>query len=178
MIIQDQGDGYPDVNPQLALIDCALDEGTIKASYPTFYSYLQQAKERGNNGKAIIDRTLVKARSPWYKQELREPPLFLLTYMGREKTDLPPLYFILNQSKAVALNTYILLYPKPWLATLLESDQVLCEKLLEYLNHIAESVIAHRTRGYSGGLQKIEPNELKNVPLANLPQKISEAFKK
>ena len=178
LIIQDQGDGYPDVEPQLVLIDCSLDETTIKIRYPSFYSYLQKAKEKDSNGKAIIDRTLVKSRTPWYRQEFRDPPLFLLTYMGREKINLPPLYFVLNQSKAVALNTYILLYPKPWLATLLESDQALNEELLESLNHVAENVIAHRTRGYSGGLQKIEPKELKNVPLTNLPRKISAAINK
>lgn len=178
LIIQDQGDGYPNVEPQLALIDCSLDEATIKVRYPAFYSYLQKAKEKDSNGKAIVDRTLVKSRAPWYRQELRDPPLFLLTYMGREKVNLPPLYFVLNQSKAVALNTYILLYPKPWLATLLESDQALNRELLDALNHVAESVIPHRTRGYSGGLQKIEPKELKNVPLTNLPWKISEAFNK
>ncbi len=176
LIVQDRGDGYPNVEPQLVLIDCSLDEAVIKASYPTFYSYLQRAKEKGDNGKAIVDRALVKSRSPWYKQELREPPLFLLTYMGRDKTDLPPLYFILNQSKAVALNTYILLYPKSWLAALLKADQTLCEELLESLNHVAESIIVHRTRGYSGGLQKIEPNELKNLPLTDLPQKVCEAY--
>lgn len=178
LIIQDQGDGYPDVEPQLALIDCSLDEATIKVRYPAFYSYLQKAKEKDGNGKAIVDRTLVKSRTPWYRQELRDPPLFLLTYMGREKVNLPPLYFVLNQSKAVALNTYILLYPKPWLATLLESDQALNEELLDSLNRVAGSVIPHRTRGYSGGLQKIEPKELKNVPLTNLPWKIKEAFNK
>lgn len=176
LIIQDRGDGYPDVDPQLVLIDCSLDEIAIKTSYPAFYSYLQQAKEKDDTGKAIVDRTLVKKRSPWYKQELRDPPLFLLTYMGRDKTNLPPLYFILNRSKAVALNTYILLYPRPWLAELLEADPMLCQELLESLNHVAKNIIAHRARGYSGGLKKIEPNELKKVSLANLPQKVDEAF--
>lgn len=178
LIVQDRGDGYPDVEPQLALIDCSLDEDTIKTGYPAFYRYLQRAKEKDGSGKAIVDRTLVKSRSPWYKQELRDPPLFLLTYMGRDKAGLPPLYFVLNLSKAVALNTYILLYPKPWLAPLLEDNQTLCEELLKSLNHTAESIIAHRTRGYSGGLQKMEPNELKNVPLTDLPPKVNEAFSK
>lgn len=178
LIIQDRGDGYPDVEPQLVLIDSSLDEAVIKNEYPAFYNYLQRAKEKDNNGKAIVDRTLVRSRSPWYKQELRDPPLFLLTYMGRDKRSLPPLYFVLNQSKAVALNTYILLYPKPWLAALLETDQALCRELLDSLNRTAEGIIAHRTRGYSGGLQKIEPNELKNIPLADLPQKVSGAYDK
>lgn len=178
LIIHDQGDGYPDVEPQLVLIDCSLDETTIKDNYPAFYEYLQQAKEKDDRGKAIVDRTLVKSRSPWYKQELRDPPRFLLTYMGRDKEELPPLYFVLNQSKAVALNTYILLYPKAWLTALLEADQTLCEKLLESLNHVAENIIAHRARGYSGGLKKIEPNELKDVFLMDLPQKVSEVYYK
>ena len=177
LTIRDRGDGYPAVEPLLALIDCSLNESEIGERYPEFFDYLQQAKKKNDNGSAIIDRALVKSRSPWYKQELRDPPLFLLTYMGRNKKDLPPLYFILNQSKAVALNTYILLYPKPWLAALLNNNTKLSEELLESLNETAKQIIAYQTRVYSGGLQKIEPNELKKFPLVDLPSAVNNAYK-
>lgn len=177
LVISAKDDGYPDVEPQMALIDCDLDEEVIKSKYPAFYDYLQKAKQKDKDGKAIVDRTLVKSRKPWYKQELRNPPLFLLTYMGRNKKDLPPLYFLLNQSNAVALNTYLLLYPKPWLMEIIGNNELLCEKLLSALNDSAKKIIAQQTRVYSGGLQKLEPNELKNSPIAELPNEIVEAYK-
>ena len=177
LIIGAKDNGYPDVEPQMVLIDCDLDEGIIKSKYPTFYDYLQKAKQKNEDGKSIIDRNLIKSRSPWYKQELRKPPLFLLTYMGRNKKGLPPLYFLLNQSDAVALNTYLLLYPKPWLMDVLKGNESLCRKLLSALNDSAEKIIAQQTRIYSGGLQKIEPNELKNLPISMLPNEIVEAYK-
>lgn len=176
-IIQAKEDGYPDIDPQMVLIDCDLAEETIQLKHPIFYNYLQKAKEKDETGKAIIDRTLIKRRIPWYKQESREPPLFLLTYMGRNKKELPPLYFILNNSKAIALNTYLLLYPKPWLTGVLENDNLLRTKLLLALNKSAKKVIAGQTRVYSGGLQKLEPNELKNLPIIELPSKIIEVYK-
>lgn len=177
LIIQANNDGYPDIEPQMVLIDCDLDEEIIKSKYPDFYDYLQKAKQKDKDGKAITDRTLVKSRKPWYKQELRDPPLFLLTYMGRNKKDLPPLYFLLNQSDAVALNTYILLYPKPWLMKIIRDDDLLCKKLLSALNDSAKKIITQQTRVYSGGLQKLEPNELKNSPIAELPNEVFEAYK-
>ena len=177
LVINAKDDGYPDVEPQMALIDCDLDEEIIKSKYPAFYDYLQKAKQKDKDGKAIVDRTLVKSRKPWYKQELRNPPLFLLSYMGRNKKDLPPLYFLLNQSDAVALNTYLLLYPKPWLMDIIGNNELLCKKLLSALNDSAKKIIAQQTRVYSGGLQKLEPNELKNSPIAELPNEIVEAYK-
>ena len=178
MIVRAKEDGYPDVKRQLVLIDCDLEESVIENKYPSFYSYLQKAKEPDKNGKAIVDRNLIKSRNPWYKQEKREPPLYLLTYMGRKKENLPSLYFILNKSKATALNTYILLYPKQWLAELLKNDDNLCEKLLEALNYSSKKVIEQQTRVYSGGLQKLEPNELKELMVYQLPKEIMKEYKK
>lgn len=177
LVIGAKDDGYPDVEPQMTLIDCDLDEKIIKSQYPRFYDYLQKAKQKDKDGKAIVDRVLVKSRKPWYKQELRKPPLFLLTYMGRNKKDLPPLYFLLNLSNAVALNTYLLLYPKPWLMDIIRDDELLCKKLLAALNDSAKKILSQQTRVYSGGLQKLEPNELKNLPIAKLPDEIAKVYK-
>lgn len=141
-----QEDGYPDVVPQLVLVDCDWKEEAIQKEHPTFFSYLQLAKQSVNGEKAITERTLVKSRKPWYSQEKREPAPFLLTYMGRNKKDLPPLYFILNKSKALALNTYLLLYPVPWLKELLKNDESLYKELLQSLNKSAESIISQQTR--------------------------------
>lgn len=168
LIIEAREDGYPDVEPQLFLIDCDLDENTIQRQYPDFYEYLQLAKVKGKDGKAVIDRYLVRNRKLWYKQERREPPVFLLTYMGRNKKNLPPLYFVWNKSNGIALNTYLLLYPKKLLMDKLKIDSNMYEVVLEALNETAKKVISSQTRVYSGGLKKIEPKELCKLPVVGL----------
>jgi Type I restriction-modification system methyltransferase subunit len=55
LIINSQDDGYPDVEPQLVLIDCNLDEEIIRKKYPDFFNYLQVAKEKGKDGKSILN---------------------------------------------------------------------------------------------------------------------------
>lgn len=176
LIINSKYDGYPDVEPQLVLIDSDLDEELIRNKYPPFYDYLQLAKLKLGVDKPIIERTLVKSRKPWYSQEKRSAAPFLLTYMGRNKKNLPPLYFLLNKSDALALNTYILLYPKCWCKNLLKTDNSLYEKILAALNKSAEHIISQQTRIYSGGLQKLEPGALKSLPVIGLPEEIITAF--
>lgn len=176
LIINPQDDGYPDVEPQLVLIDSDLEEKIIRTRYPSLFNYLQTAKKKENGEQSIVERALVSSRQPWYKQEKREAPPYLLTYMGRSKKDLPPLYFILNKSKAIALNTYLLLYPREWLMNLLKENNALYEIILSALNESAERIIQQQTRVYSGGLQKLEPGELKGLPIVDLPDEIVMAF--
>lgn len=176
LTVNSRDDGFPDVSPQLVLIDCDFSEQYIKSNFKSFYSYLQLAKQKDIYGKAIVDRALIRKRRPWYKQETRDTPVFLLTYMGRVKKNLPPLYFILNKSKATALNTYILLYPRPWLHTLLRSNDSLYDELLQALNQSAKVIISNQTRVYAGGLQKLEPGELKSLPVCDLPRIFCQAF--
>lgn len=172
IIIDAENDGYPKISRQNVLIDCDLDEDSIRMKYPGFYAYLQTAKLSDKKGKTILDRTLVKSRKPWYKQERRLPPMFLLTYMGRKKDKLPALYFLYNKSKALALNTYLLLYPKPWLFELLNENEKLCQDLLRSLNESAKEIIMNQSRVYAGGLHKLEPNELKDLVIVGLPDSI------
>lgn len=177
-VIEADADGYPNLSPQLVLVDCDLSENIIQEKYPLFYKYLQEAKIKNDNDKAIVERTLVKSRKPWYSQEKRNPAPFLLTYMGRNKKDLPPLYFIFNKSNALALNTYILLYPRNWLERLIKESPSLSGRILSALNCSAEHTISQRTRVYSGGLQKLEPGELKKLPIVGLPEEVVSFFNK
>jgi len=175
-VINCDKNGNPLLKQKLVLIDCDLEEYEIQRDYPDFYLYLQKAKEKDSLGKSIISRTLVKSRTPWYKQEYREPAPFLITYMGRPKKDnVPSLYFIRNKSNAVALNTYILLYPKQWLQELLNVQPKLYDEIFDSLNYSAQ-LISSQTRIYSGNLQKLEPGELKKLPILRLPPIVKEAF--
>jgi len=87
------------------------------------------------------------------------------TYLGRsDKKNGRPFRFIRNESQATAANVYLLLYPKPALARALATDKSLARKIWIWLNSIkAEELLGHG-RVYGGGLHKLEPKELANVP--------------
>ncbi len=168
-IVESDIDGYPRLDSQLVLIDSDLDERIIKKKYPGFYDYLQEGKVSRGNVRAVTEGALVKSRNPWYSQEKRAVPKYLLTYMGRDKKELgkSALFFILNRSQAVALNTYLLLYPKGILEELLEDNPAGEEYVLRVIQNMADS-IAENSRIYAGGLKKIEPRELLRFPLEEL----------
>ena len=75
-----------------------------------------------------------------------------------------PFRFILNLSKATAANVYLLLYPKPDVAALLSDDPDLHEKIWRALSSITAEMLMEEGRVYGGGLHKLEPKELANVP--------------
>src|SRR6059058_2409247 len=103
-------------------------------------------------------------RSPWYSLEQRQPPLFLCTYINRKsKTNGETFRFILNHSKAIAANVYLLLYPKKPLADAIKARPQLIESLWQALKSITPEALRGEGRVYGGELYKIEPRELGNV---------------
>jgi adenine-specific DNA-methyltransferase len=163
-IIEAGPDGYPKVSPQLCVIDCDLPEDAIRARYPRLTEYLNTAKKLG-----IRNRCLLNDRHPWYKQEQRTPPPFLCTYMGRGSLGKPALRFIWNKSRAIATNTYLLLYPRPQLAEILLRRPSAAMQLFSALQQAATSGLREHARVHAGGLLKIEPRELLHVPLSLPP---------
>ena len=158
-IVEAAPDGTPKVARQQFMLDCRLPESEVKARQPALWAYLSSAK-------ATVGETyLCSRRKPWYVQEKRPPAPFVCTYMGRsmEKRE-KPFRFILNRSRATAANVYLLLYPKPALARALVGDSGLGRKIWEFLNRIDATTLLGEGRVYGGGLYKMEPKELANVP--------------
>jgi len=158
----------PLLEDRLFLLDCRLPEEEVRVKHPRLWNYLESGRARG-----IHERYLCKHRSPWYAQENRRPAPILCTYMGRKGTTGRAFRFILNHSQAIAANVYLLLYPKPVLARLLEEKPDLLKVIWNALTQIPPDVLTDAGRVYGGGLHKLEPKELAAAPattvLAVLP---------
>ncbi len=160
--------GNPLLDKQLFILDCRLPEHEIKSLYPHLWNYL------ATGIPAVSERYLCRSRKPWYRQEDRAPAPFICTYIGRsDKKNGRPFRFILNESKAVAANVYLMMHPKPSLALALSKDPSVSIKLWAYLNRIDVKHLIEEGRVYGGGLHKLEPSELANVPMNNIMKEIS-----
>lgn len=154
--------GIPLVEQQLFLFSCTLPETTIKEKYPKVWEYIELGLEREVNKRYICSR-----RTPWYSCEERDPAPIIVPYMGRSETNNRMFRFILNKSKAITTNVYLLLFPRPQYAYLMKNEAILL-KIWKELNTIPTETLSRNGRFYGGGLRKIEPKELMNTPANNL----------
>ena len=152
--------GNPRIERKLFLLTCKQPIEYLQVEYPSVWNYLQQGENIG-----VSDRYLCKHRSLWYLQETRHPAMFLCPYMGRHKSrNGKPFRFILNHSKAIASNVYLMMYPKAQLETLLSVNSELIRSVWKALNSIPIQKLIHEGRVYGDGLHKLEPRELANAP--------------
>ena len=153
-------DGVPLLERRLFLLDPPWTENEIRERYPNLWEYLEQGKAKG-----IADRYICRHRAMWYAQEHRPPAPFVCTYLGRnDNKNGRPFRFILNNSRATAANVYLMLYPRePFECAMLDSPE-LKRRVWEYLNRICPQAMLGEGRVYGGGLHKLEPRELGNVP--------------
>lgn len=167
--IESDEEGRPVLDRRLFLLDCRLSENDIKKRFPNLWAYLENGRE------TVSDRYLCRSRTVWYFQDERPPPPLLCTYLGRTGTKRErPFRFILNHSKAIAANVYLLLYPKPVLDRAVSRDGAVLRKVWEVLNNLAPSSILGEGRVYGGGLHKLEPSELGNVDAATIVDLVPE----
>lgn len=166
-VVDAREDGFPLLDNPLVVIDTDLPMETLSEKYPQLWEYLKDGIQ-----SHIPEAYLLQHRKLWYKQENRPPAPFLCTYMGRESSKKSSFRFILNKSKALATNGYLLLYPNAELSALIQSDPNMAEMILEALNRIHPEDFAREGREYGGGLKKIEPKELGKLPSTSLFERI------
>lgn len=150
--------GLPIVQHQQFLFSCNLPESVLKEKYPKVWEYVRLGYEKGVQKGYICSR-----RTPWYSCEEREPAAIVVPYMGRSETSNRLFRFILNTSKAITTNVYLLLYPKPQYAHCIKDENVL-EEIWQELNAIPTETLSRNGRFYGGGLRKMEPKELMQTP--------------
>lgn len=158
-VVESDKNGHPDIDKQLFVLDCKLPIDQIKDLHPKLYGYLKSGMEAG-----VSERYLCRSRKIWYSQENRPRSNFYCTYIGR--TDVKgkkPFRFVLNKSKAIVANSYLILYPKPNLQSELDKRPELNEAILESLNRITSDAMLDEGRVYGGGMHKLEPKELSKV---------------
>jgi len=164
--------GFPDIEKQLFVLNCDLKFDEVKQSYPTLFKYLEEGIRSG-----ISDRYLCKNRKIWYSQENRPASSFYCTYIGRsDKEGKKPFRFILNRSEAIVTNSYLILYPKEHFEKIIQLNPELKEKLLNALNQITGRAMLDEGRVYGGGMHKMEPKELANVPAPELREALENYF--
>lgn len=118
--------------------------------------YLSHGEEIG-----AAQRYLAENRSPWYVVDNRDPAPILVTYMSKGG-----FRFIHNKAGVRTLNNLHVADVEGY-----SNRQI--EALLAYLNSsVADAITKRSGRTYSRGLHKIEPNELKQIPVID-PDELS-----
>lgn len=159
-IIQADEYGFPQIEPQLVLLDCELPKDYLATHYPQLYAYIREGEALG-----LPDRYLLSRRSPWYSQEVRAPAPILCGYMGRSSQKRKAIRFYRNKSEAIVSNVYLMLYPKPLITEHCVEPEAFFDRTFALLSSFDEKCVTRHGRTYGGGLHKIEPGELSNLVL-------------
>jgi len=158
--------GIPLLDKRLFLLDTDLPEEYISQRYPSLHRYLQEGREQG-----LPERYLCRHRKRWYAQEKRAAAPIVCTYMSRsDNQNKRPFRFILNHSNATVANVWLAMYPTPAMQQVMQVKPVILRQIWQTLNRIAPEQLLGEGRVYGGGLHKLEPKELGNVPVPELVQ--------
>ncbi len=157
-IINSDENGNPEIDKKLFVLDCSLPIEVIEEEYPALFKYLEEGISR-----KVTERYICKNRKIWYSQENREVSDFYFTYIGRSSKGKNSFRFILNNSKSIVNNSYLMLYPNEELQAIIKDDEEVKRNLLSVLNEMTQNEFIEQGRGYGGGMRKFEPKELSNV---------------
>ena len=151
-LVQSDADGVPTNARRQYLLDCT---GRDKVDLPeSVLAYLAEGEQ------TVATKKLCAGRTRWYDQEQRAPSPILCSYMGRGDGTGAPVRFILNESNAIATNSFLMLYPRGALRRVFNESAENREAAWRCLLAIPPEEFRRAGRCYGGGLQKMEPREL------------------
>jgi hypothetical protein len=173
-VIDCASDGTPLVEGFRYLLDCTASPDEVKRNYAGLWNYFEEGVAQG-----LPERHLCSQREAWYFQEKRAPAPFIASYMGRSRDSRScPIRFFANFSSAIVTNVFLNLYPTAEFSEMLNNDRTRMIEFAEALNAIPSEAMLHAGRAYGGGLHKVEPKELREVPLSAIPLWLEEGLKK
>jgi len=142
------------------LLFCDRPKAELK-KHRALQKYLALGEQR-----KLHERYLTRTRNVWYFQERKQFAPIVFTYMSRENPR-----FVYNEAGALTLNTLHTIHPVEAIAR----DKPRLKALLCFLNsEICRGLLKKTGRVYGGGLLKLEPRELENLPVIAL-EKLSES---
>lgn len=152
--------GIPFTRPTLFLLNCDKSKQSLMNSFQQLHDYILEGEKIGINR-----RYLTSKRQPWYKQEDRKPAPILCGCIAINRDGRKAIRFYRNTSKAIATNTFFLLYVKPDIAPLITEPDRFLDEIFNKLKSINPEKVLAYGRSYGGGLYKIEPRELENLSI-------------
>ena len=157
-VIEVNGEGFPSGVPELVLLDCDLPLEEIGKQCPRSLGIWSWA-----SSKEFLIAICPRTDDSGTAKRFGHPRQSSAPIWGGRMAG-AALRFIRNKSAATAPNVYLLLYPKPRLASLIKTDPTAIERVFEALTEAAATLV-RSGRVYGGGLNKIEPKELEAVHL-------------
>jgi adenine-specific DNA-methyltransferase len=115
--------------------------------------YLQRAAHLGVHERHLV-KLRVKAGRPWWEVEGDFDAPILFTYLNRKRPR-----FVRNRAGAIPLNNWLVIEPL---------SGVDPDVLFAALNEASEAALRNDAREYGNGLWKLEPSELRRLPVPRL----------
>lgn len=104
----------------------------------------------------LHQRSLCKARTPWWQIKLAKPPSYFLSYMGRRQPKLE-----VNVNGLVNLNNTHGLYVADG------ASKEMADRIVTWLTTEAgQTALITQARHYQGGLWKLEPSDIENLDVS------------
>ena len=131
------------------ILDCIKPESSLKGL--NIHRYLQYGRSQN-----VHERFNCRVRKPWYKIEQVSPPDIIITYMNRKKTK-----FVKNSAGCRVMSVF--------LNGFIQDNKVEIKWLLSILNNTeTNQLIGYIGRTYGGGMKKIEPRRLQQLPMPRM----------
>jgi hypothetical protein len=115
--------------------------------------YLRRAESLGVHDRHLV-KLRVKARRPWWEVEADFAAPILFTYLNRTRPR-----FVRNRAGVVPLNNWLVIEPH---------HGVDPDALFAALQEASDAALRSNAREYGNGLWKLEPSELRRLPLTGL----------